>query len=680
MHFQQPNMLWGLLLLAIPLLIHLFQFYRTQTIYFPGVFRLTQQLQQARQQRKLQHLLVLISRMLGLACLVFAFAMPSCEDALADKGHTHVVLVVDNGFSMGCSNADGQLLEQAKSQMRVILKGLNAETQVKLVSQTTNTNVWMLPNQIESVIDTLGLGPQRYVLGDWVERVRILQQDAGVGALCAMVFSDAQKSFMVGSLQKAQNENIDWRFVQMDLQSDEIVGGNLSLDTAWYISQFNANSNGGVVLKARVTHRGGDVSQAQLQLKLGDKTLFAQQKSISKNESIEFESTVNQADMGQGLKLILGDDGFKDDNELLLHPIKAWKTQVGVIGSNPAVDAMFQAQPLLVKRPLRLPLNARDFEALTGLDAIMVIGDVKLSEVDLAGLKRRVESGLVCLQFTNQPNRSSVKTIFGDVLQGEWKSMNERIALQGLNHPVFQGAFSETLSDNTRLPEIAGSFQPKEMSNEEVVVQTEGGVPLLLQRTMESGVLWIWLSDLQKGSKKLMESSWFLPMFTQIIGSKSVQEKPLYAHVFSKQLFPLPGDIQVDESAVNLIGKGGQSVVELQTNAEQHTSMYVGEAPSFSGMYRLESPRTGESLDLAFNWARNESVLDTDPAWKSLLITGGMPWKTSLGDGKSPILQNEPLKVLWRLFLWGAAFFFAVEVLLLIGRKNINSKDKEKHE
>ncbi|MFM2255947.1 MAG: hypothetical protein RLZZ47_1436, partial [Bacteroidota bacterium] len=298
MHFQQPNMLWGLLLLAIPLLIHLFQFYKTQTIYFPGVFRLTQQLQQARQQKKLQHLLVLISRMLGLACLVFAFSMPSCEDAVSDKGHTHVVLVVDNGFSMGCSNADGQLLEQAKSQMRVILKGLNPETQVKLVSQTANTNVWMLPSQIESVIDTLGLGPQRYVLGDWVERVRILQQEQGVGALCAIVFSDAQKSFMVGGLQKTQNENIDWRFVQMDLQSDELVGGNLSLDTAWYISQFNANSNGAVVLKARVTHRGGDVSQAQLQLKLGEKTLFAQQKAIGKGESIEFEGTVNQADMG----------------------------------------------------------------------------------------------------------------------------------------------------------------------------------------------------------------------------------------------------------------------------------------------------------------------------------------------------------------------------------------------
>jgi hypothetical protein len=51
----------------------------------------------------------------------------------------------------------------------------------------------MLPSQIESVIDTLGLGPQRYVLGDWVERARILQQEQGVGALCAMVFSDAQK-------------------------------------------------------------------------------------------------------------------------------------------------------------------------------------------------------------------------------------------------------------------------------------------------------------------------------------------------------------------------------------------------------------------------------------------------------------------------------------------------------
>jgi preprotein translocase subunit SecG len=48
-----------------------------------------------------------------------------------------------------------------------------------------------------------------------------------------------------------------------------------------------------------------------------------------------------------------------------------------------------------------------------------------------------------------------------------------------------------------------------------------------------------------------------------------------------------------------------------------------------------------------------------------------------MGDGKSPILQNEPLKVLWRLFIWGAAFFFAVEVLLLFMQSRKKSKENQ---
>jgi len=140
MHFQQPNMLWGLLLLAIPLLIHLFQFHRTQTIYFPGVFRLIQRLQHARQQKKVQHWIVLLARMMAITCLVFAFAMPSCSSSNRNQAYSHVVVLFDNSYSMGTKNADGVIVEQAKSQARTMLSGLAQEVQVRLFTQDPLSN------------------------------------------------------------------------------------------------------------------------------------------------------------------------------------------------------------------------------------------------------------------------------------------------------------------------------------------------------------------------------------------------------------------------------------------------------------------------------------------------------------------------------------------------------------
>ncbi|MEY2708852.1 MAG: hypothetical protein RIQ91_1482, partial [Bacteroidota bacterium] len=257
MHFQQPNMLWGLLLLAIPLLIHLFQFHRTKTIYFPGVFRLTQRLQQARQQKRLEHWLVLIARMLGLACMVFAFSMPSCsEDGGATKGHSHIVILIDNGFSMSVDGDKGPLIEQAKSQARVILSDLPEGTQVKLLTQTQQSELWLSPSQALGVLDTLSVGFQKFTLKDWVERVQLLQQEAGVRSLGAIVFSDMQSAFFSGMLPQSSDDQIDWRLVHLDLDAAETTVGNLSLDTAWYVSQFSSDSKSeGLVVKAKVSHR-----------------------------------------------------------------------------------------------------------------------------------------------------------------------------------------------------------------------------------------------------------------------------------------------------------------------------------------------------------------------------------------------------------------------------------------
>jgi len=677
MHFQQPNMLWGLLLLAIPLLIHLFQFHKTKTIYFPGVFRLTQRLQQARQQKRLEHWLVLIARMLGLACMVFAFSMPSCsEDGGATKGHSHIVILIDNGFSMSVDGDKGPLIEQAKSQARVILSDLPEGTQVKLLTQTQQSELWLSPSQALGVLDTLSVGLQKFTLKDWVERVQLLQQEAGVRSLGAIVFSDMQSAFFSGMLPQSSDDQIDWRLVHLDLDAAETTVGNLSLDTAWYVSQFSSDSKSeGLVVKAKVSHRGGSISEAKLKLISEGKTLFAQTKTIKAGETLEFESVVSQSNMEKPMVLVLGEDGYRYDNQLHLHPVKTWQTTVGVIGMDRALDALFAAQPLLKKRSV----SALDIQnnALNGmgLDALVCVGPVKLSKVGVERLRSSIEAGMVFLQFTPSASNAPWDVLKQQYIDGTWKRLDERMASAGLSHPLFQGIFSEQLSDKVNMPAFSSVFVGEAMGDAESVLQLEGGQSLLLSQRIESSGQWFWLSDLNEGSKQFLNSGWFLPVVTQVLASSTAQEKPLYGVLFSKQMMSLPAPIATDERAVQLQGMGRSAMVEVQTNAQQQASIYLGAEPSAPGHYRLVSPLEKSPITLAFNWPRLESNLTSDPNWKLVLAQTQMRWNSSEGDGKSSILENEPLKVLWRLFIWGAAIFFAVEVLLLLRRTNIKTQE-----
>nr|MBP8879196.1 BatA domain-containing protein [Flavobacteriales bacterium] len=109
MSFLHPAFLWALTALAIPVLIHLFQLRRFKRIDFPNVRFLAEISQQTRARKKVQHWLVLLARLLALACLVFAFAQPylPSTNGAVQAGQRAVSLFLDDSFSMDGRNAQG---------------------------------------------------------------------------------------------------------------------------------------------------------------------------------------------------------------------------------------------------------------------------------------------------------------------------------------------------------------------------------------------------------------------------------------------------------------------------------------------------------------------------------------------------------------------------------------------
>src|SRR6187431_847874 len=113
MSFVYPAFLFGLFAVAIPILVHLFNFRRFKKIYFTNVRFLREIKQDTRNRSRLKHLLILASRILAVIFLVLAFAQPyiPARGTKTTAGAKRVSVYVDNSFSMDAISSNGDLLE-----------------------------------------------------------------------------------------------------------------------------------------------------------------------------------------------------------------------------------------------------------------------------------------------------------------------------------------------------------------------------------------------------------------------------------------------------------------------------------------------------------------------------------------------------------------------------------------
>ena len=136
MIFGAPAFLWGLLALAIPVAVHLFNFRRYRKVYFSNVERLSAIRAESQRSSTLRRWLVLAMRCLAIIALVLAFAQPTLpgKQQALHSGSTVVSVYIDNSFSMENSGADGSLLDQARQKAREVVAAYRYGDRYQLLS------------------------------------------------------------------------------------------------------------------------------------------------------------------------------------------------------------------------------------------------------------------------------------------------------------------------------------------------------------------------------------------------------------------------------------------------------------------------------------------------------------------------------------------------------------------
>lgn len=136
MTFLQPAILWGLLALSVPIIVHFFNLQRPKQVLFSNVAFVREVKKTVVRRLKFKQWLLLLMRLLALTCLVLAFANPVLvdEDKPLLLGNRSVVVVVDNSYSMTAGNEKGQYIKQASSMARGIVSAYTPQDEFLLMT------------------------------------------------------------------------------------------------------------------------------------------------------------------------------------------------------------------------------------------------------------------------------------------------------------------------------------------------------------------------------------------------------------------------------------------------------------------------------------------------------------------------------------------------------------------
>ena len=236
MQFLYPAFLYALAALAIPVVIHLFNFRRFKRIPFTNVRFLKEIKHQTQSQNRLKHLLILAMRLLAIAFLVFAFAQPFISDTettAIEKGKS-VSVFIDNSFSMEGESEAGVMLEVAKNRALDIAEAYAATDRFQLLTHDFEGKHQRLvgKNEFTDMVQNVTLSPQSRNIQQILNRQNdLLQSDASGNAKEAYIISDFQKSrYDLSQIETDSTAIISLIYIQRNSPA------NLYIDSVWFSS------------------------------------------------------------------------------------------------------------------------------------------------------------------------------------------------------------------------------------------------------------------------------------------------------------------------------------------------------------------------------------------------------------------------------------------------------------
>lgn len=652
MSFAYPGFLWALTVLAIPIIIHLFNFRKTTRILFSNTRLLQQVRQETTQKRKLKQFLILASRLLFLFFLVIAFAQPFLPASEQITPGREVSIYIDNSYSMTSSLGEQlRAVDAGVGFAREIASLFPADTRYKLITNdfAPFSNSYKTTAELLDLLTQVRLSP--------ISRTyREIRDRAAGGANEVFWISDFQKSTL--DLEDvAVDSTQSLHLVALPLQN----ASNVFIDSAYLEDPFIVSGQRNT-LHVRVRNNGTKPREGLIvKLTINDVQ--------SGSASVDLEPngfSVVTFDLIQGLRgmnrLVLSFTDFpvSFDNLFYLTLNVSGKIRVVEVRDGSAfVEKVFGNTTLFNFRSFA-PGNV-DLGILAQADLVILNG-VDNPDPGLIATIRDYQSGPGTLLVI--PSATALAAGLRSLVGALPVTKVESPAFRELDKPDFQNPFFENVFEEQSASLAMPRAKPVITwgTDRSALLTFKDGTPFLSR----TGNTYVLASPLDNAWSDFQNHAIFVPvMYRMAASGHRISQKPYY--LLSERLATLQMDSLAGESPVTLYGK--QEVVPSQ---RRNGNRVILEIPRFAidpGFYlaRIQADTLGL---IAFDMDKRESLLDQYSGEEVKNHLGGgnnISIFRPAGEGSfsNEIKERYLGRQLWKYALLAALLFLLAEVLLI---------------
>ncbi|MBB6497998.1 BatA domain-containing protein [Pedobacter cryoconitis] len=667
MNFLYPGFLFSLLAVAIPILIHLFNFRKFKTVYFSNVKFLKTVTAEHASQEKLRNLLILCCRILAIVFLVLAFAQPYWSSGITGsiENARLVNIYIDNSYSMEAVNKEGSLLDEAKRRAKELAKqfGLNDKFQLTTNDFEGKDQRPVSREELFNLIDEVKVSPAQKSLQQVLNRQNLT--DAGKRNRYNYILSDFQQQFVgKGAVSIAADAVLNL----VRLNANTIP--NIAVDSIWALSPVHKPGGQEKFVVQLRNYSAEKRTGIPLKLVVNNQQRALATLDIPAEKSVRDTVTFSGLSAGwqKGLVSIKDFPVTFDDELKFAFKVSSGLSVLQISGGTQEkyISALFGADPYFRLRTMpESNILYADFHNYN----LIILSGLKNPSSGLAQeLKTYLKNGGTVVVF---PDPGVSATIYSSFLTGidlpKITALGKdtvSVSYIDLKNNIFNDVFEE-IPSKLDLPKVNHYFvyENQTRSNREDLMKLPGGQSFFSRYRLGKGKVYLSAASLNSNEGNLSQHPVFVPLMYKI-ALTSVPDQPLYYTIGSSNYLSA-ATVTVNPNQSLRLVSGKQEVIPEIRQVPGQTLLYVADQIKTSGIFELHK---ADSLigSYAFNESRAESDLHyaDDKTLQSVFGRKKVNMMNASGDLLAKGVENNRTE-LWKLCLVLCAVFLAIEALLI---------------
>jgi hypothetical protein len=674
MRFVHPEILWALTALAVPVLIHLFNFRRYKKIAFSNVSFLKEVKSETTKSSKIRHLVILICRLLAFAALILAFAQPFFPTALSEKmnGSRAVSVYIDNSLSMQGQQDGVSFLETSKQKASALVGSFSNNDRFQIISNNFNGSDQRLLSKDEALqsIQDISFSPETKQISSVFDRQRDLLQKSAADIHLYYWISDFQRNtFDIQDITNVQNENVT--AIPATFQKQK----NISIDSIYFSTPQRILNNSDTLLVVIQNHSSEEISNVPLSVELDGIQKAVSAVSLPGNgiATVPVAFSTTQTGFHYGSVRINDFPLVFDDVHYFAYTISEKINILNIIGSEQqSIAQLFSEDPQYNFNTVNA--SSVSTEAIQSSNFIVVQGVQSLSPQLIGDLSSYIEQGgtafLVPHSVSDLLSYNNLLGRCNSVQLGAKSNTALSAITVDLNNSFYSPAF-ERLQNNASLPSANLHFPLNNGNLQSIpLISFQDNTPLLAQTNFGKGRLFVSAVSALKTESTFLSHALF-PVSLLRAAETSAAVQQLYYQLGKESFITLSHTPITAEGLFEISSTtNSKSFIAQSRSVGGQTEVFLPTEINESGFYALKE-NSVNLMPLAMNFNNAESNVDL-LAGEELLKLAQQIGLTefSIKDANAEMLQSLATELgggisLWKYLIYAALLFLALEIVFI---------------